>query len=203
MIDKTNIRDSIADLYDDALNHSAIKPIDRQFVLKRVDKLRQFDAVELIVQVSTHFDRRDNISLLLCAPELWAHLRAADWLHIINNVSERPSLAFGESFGEYTDVEFLTCYLKVDAIALVTGSESSVSAISRKRICEFCISQADNLFLNDEDLSSFDGKNRCSLSELEKSHDHLVQEHSALSPTYSDPQSLRLHAEHVLQKLIN
>ena len=98
-------------LFDDAWNRSSVVPIGRQYILPYVSEIKRFDPIDVIAQMATSFDRRDNIALLLSTPELWKDLRKADWSRIMYRIAERPRLRFGESFGEYTDIEFLVCYL--------------------------------------------------------------------------------------------
>lgn len=170
-------------LFDDAWEHSSIKPIGREFALSRINAIRKYDPIDFIVQISKTFERRDNISLLLSICELWTDFSVEDWLCIMQKISPRKALVYGASDGMYTDIEFLVKYLQVDVLKLSSLDGSTVSHEDKVMIEKFCYAESDRLNITEEDLADLDGVLLCSQEELKKTHDKLIKNCPDIVPT--------------------
>lgn len=187
--------DFIRKMFDDSWVRSDVKPMGRAFVRSYLADLLEFNKVELLTALCQLSDRSDCIALLLSAPELWRPLRRGDWLSIASNVCPRPKPSYNDISGRYADVAFLITYLSLDAIALTTGPDSTLSNCDKIYICDFCIGQADLLVLEEDDFDDLNGEILCSHDELVAARNTLLAEDEHLTPCFFDAPTLRSYAQ--------
>jgi hypothetical protein len=108
-------------------NETAQYPFGRSFLLTYLDRLQQFDSMELIAYCFRHWDHSEAKCLLCVLPELWEHWGIAEWRYLFSVVAPRPRprLMFQDGYG---DVGFFITYLHLNPFPLLMRSPAIAPA---------------------------------------------------------------------------
>lgn len=186
--------DFIKNLVDEAWRLNPTTGMTRPYIKGIITDILRWNPVEFVVGLGSHLDRRDVTSILLSAPELWFCLGIDDWRRIVRGLSPKPDRGFADWSGFYSDIEFLALYLRIDPIAVACHSKTSLTMSDKRQVCQYCLDEADVLFMTAEDCSYLDGNLRISIEELNSARKRIIAEDESVVPQYSNAAELREYA---------
>lgn len=188
-------------LVDEAWQKQPATGICRPFLKEKAAALLEFPPADLIAGLAKQLDRRDVQSILLAAPELWIQLGIVDWFGIMQRLSPRPQRTFADWSGRYADIEFMSLYLRVNAMEIALSPQLGLDVADVVRICEFCRDEADLLFLGEDAAEDLNGELLCSIQELDIARTRMISEDESVAPPYTNPDSMREYANSLLNSI--
>jgi hypothetical protein len=188
------IANFLDEMFDKAWKDTSVLPISRKFILPYLPQLMTFNRFELLSYSLSNRDIGDNISLLLCVPEIWESMKLEDWSTLARMISPRPTFRAFEPTGYYSDIVFFIKWLNLDGLKFALSLD--ISEEDKKLICQYCFFDYF-LQLDDKDFDDFDDQVYCSLDLILEHRAKLLVEDPSLLPTYSNQASFSQYAKNI------
>lgn len=120
-------------------------------------ELAQFEFSAIAGYQMANYPHRYALDFLLATPFLWADLSPAIWTQLLARSGARPDVSrMIDQVGNFADIEFLSRYVKVDAIGFLIVSPD-IAKLDKQRMLDYFLKNAYALVPSDLDDEDLDG----------------------------------------------
>jgi hypothetical protein len=143
------------------------------------EKLKNFDAVELLIHQAQNYPRQHVIEFFMSTPYLWENFYGGDWVKLLRRNTPRPDpWRFIDEPSNFVDIEVLERYLGVKALELFL-CDVNISENDKNFAARYFWMHPSYLERDQSDTEQLDGD--CFVS-----NEHLIKIKSQLLDVFFD-----------------